>query len=97
MYQLIGLFVAVAMLMLAGWRAVASLDAKIEGLKKELKVEIDKLDKKIDDRYDKLDKKFDDKFDQLDKKIVAQGREISELKGKVDTVIELVPHPTASI
>ena len=47
-YQTIELFVAVVMLMIAGWRAVISIDSKIDGLKKELKTDIDRVDAKVD-------------------------------------------------
>lgn len=55
MYQTIELFVAVVMLMIAGWRAVISIDSKIDGLKKELKTDIDRVDAKVDRVNDRID------------------------------------------
>ncbi len=54
-YQTIELFVAVVMLMIAGWRAVISIDSKIDGLKKELKTDIDRVDAKVDRVNDRID------------------------------------------
>ncbi len=90
-YQTIELFVAVVMLMIAGWRAVISIDSKIDGLKKELKTDIDRVDAKVDRVRDELRdeiKKVDAKVDRVDAKVDRVNDRIDSVANSLHSEIQ---------
>ena len=48
-------------------------------------------------KFDNLDTKLTARIEEKGKQIEALGREVSEIKGSINTVLALLPHPAESL
>ncbi len=57
----------------------------------------DNLDTKLTNKIEDQGKGLTAKIEEQGKQIEAPGREVSEIKGSINTVLALLPHPAESL